>query len=570
MPAPTRHLAHWPAGVPHQLDVPDRHLFSHLAAHAQAAPERTAITYYGRSIAYGALHAATLALAGYLQQRLGVQRGDRVLLLMQNCPQFVVAYYAVLRAGAVVVAVNPMSTPDEVAWYAADSGGQVLVTTQDMLDKVQPLLDDGRLAHGIVGACSEWAGSAQDVPFLQIPDFVRAPPRALAHARLHAFADALRAGLAPGALQGGGPDLAVVAYTSGTTGKPKGAMLSHRNFAHASAQRARWLDERPEETELVVLPISHLAGMNMVNLALFVGRGIVLLSRWDAAAAVALIERGRIAAWGAVAPMLSEVFTRPEFAQRDLSSLRRLYGGATAMPESLIRGIEERLGIAFIESYGLTEGCGATHINPPQAARRQCAGVPHIHCDARVVDPASGAELPQGQDGEIVVRSPTVFQGYWRNAEATAQAFVEVEGQRFLRTGDLGHVDADGYFYVTDRLKRMINASGLKVWPAEIESVLHGHPAVQEVCVVSAFDPRRGETVKALVVPRPAAGGPPGADALIAWARERMAAYKVPRLVEFVEALPKTSTGKLLWRELQARQDALDRPARAMAVATET
>jgi fatty-acyl-CoA synthase len=560
----TRHGAHWPAGVPHQLAVPDRNIFTHLERQAQATPQRTAIEYYGRPVDYASLHAAALQLAGYLQQRLGVAHGDRVLLLMQNCPQFVAAYYAVLRCGAVVVAMNAMSTPEELAYYAADSGARVLVTTQDMLDKVLPLLDGGLLAHAIVGACSEWAGRAADVPFLQIPDFVSEPMRPLPpRPGLHAFADALLAGLAPGPMAGGGAELAVVAYTSGTTGKPKGAMLSHRNFAHASAQRALWLDERAEETELVVLPISHLAGMNIMNLALFVGRSTVLLSRWDAAAAVELIERRRIAAWGAVAPMLAELFSRPDTAQRDLSSLRRLYGGATVMPEALIRGIEERLGIAFVESYGLTEGCGATHINPPRAARRQCAGLPHINCDARVIDPQTGAELPQGQDGEIVAHGPTVFQGYWGQPEATAQAFVEIAGKRFLRSGDLGHVDADGYFYVTDRLKRMINASGLKVWPAEIESVLHGHPGVQEACVIAAHDPRRGETVKALVVARPQARAQLQGEALLDWARVRLAAYKLPRQIEFVEALPRTSTGKVLWRELQARQDALDRAAGA-------
>ena len=565
MPPSTRHFAHWPAGVPHTLQVPDRNIFVQLAHQAETAPEKTAIDYYGRRTSYGALHEAALALAGYLQQRLGVQRGDRVLLLMQNCPQFVIAYYAVLRCGAVVVAMNPMSTPEEVAWYAADSGGRVLVTTQDLDAQAQALLDSGQLDGCIVGATSEWAGRAEDVPYLQIPDFVRAPARVPPHPRMHAFSGALAAGIAPTSLRGGGTDLAVVAYTSGTTGKPKGAMLSHRNFAHASAQRACWLDEQADRSELVVLPISHLAGMNIVNLAILVGRSIVLLSRWDAEAVVALIERQRIAAWGAVAPMLSEVFSRPDIGARDLSSLQRLYGGATAMPESLIRGIEQRLGISFIESYGLTEGCGATHINPPQAARRQCAGVPHINCDARVIDPESGAELPVGQDGEIVAHSPTVFSGYWGNAEATAQAFIEIEGKRFLRSGDIGHVDEDGYFYVTDRLKRMINASGLKVWPAEIESVLHAHAAVQEVCVISAFDPRRGETVKALVVLRPAARGQLAPDALIDWARTRMAPYKVPRLVAFVEALPKTSTGKLLWRALQAEQDAADGPVRAAA-----
>ncbi len=558
MPRLTRHFDHWPPGVPRTLDVADRNLFSNLERDAQATPEKTAIFFYGRAISYRELHEATLALAGYLQQRLGVRRGDRVLLFMQSCPQFAIAYYAVLRCGAVVVSMNAMSTADEIAYYAEDSGGRVLVTTQELLERAQPLLDDARLEGCIVGAACDFAGTPQDVPFLEIPDFVREPRRSLAGERLHGFAGALAAGIAPTPMQGGGPDLAVIAYTSGTTGKPKGAMLTHRNFAHASGQRALWLQERAEDAELVVLPLSHLAGMNIMNQGVLVGRTIVLLARWDAAAAVELIERMRISNWGAVSPMLAEVFSRPELSARDLSSLKRVYGGATAMPEALIRTLEQRLGLSFVESYGMTETCGASHINPPQAARRQCAGLPHINCDSRVIDPQTGAELGANQSGEIVSSGPTVMQGYWNKPEATAQTFIEIDGQRFMRTGDIGHHDEDGYFYVTDRLKRMINAAGLKVWPAEIESTLYGHPAVQEACVISARDARRGETVKAFVVLKPASRGGVAPEVITAWARERMAAYKVPRIVEFVETLPKTATGKLLWRELQEEQDRRD------------
>jgi len=563
----TRHYAHWPAGVPQTLEVADRNLFSHLAKSAEPAPDKVAISYYGRSTSYRSLHADALALAGYLQQRLGVRRGDRVLLLMQNCPQFVIAYYAVLRCDAVVVAMNAMSTAEEVAYYASDSGARVLIATQDMMDRAQSLLDQNRLDGCVVGAVSEFAGRPEEVPFLEIPEFVCEARRPLAGAGLHAFSGALAAGIAPTPMQGGGGDLAVVAYTSGTTGKPKGAMLTHRNFAHASLQRVEWLSEQADQTELLVLPASHLAGMNVMNLAIYVGRTVVLLSRWDGDAVVELIERLRLYAWCAVTPMLAEVFSRPDIAQRDLSSLRRLYGGATAMPEALIRKIEERLGLSFIESYGLTEACGASHINPPQAARRQCAGVPHINCDARVIDPDSGAELGPAHAGEIVIHGPTLFGGYWNQPEATAAATIEIDGKRFLRSGHIRHHDEDGHFHVTDRLKRMINAAGLKIWPAEIETSLYGHPAVQEACVISAFDARRGETVKVFVVLRPAARGTLMPEAVTEWARTRLSAYKVPRVVEFVDALPKTATGKILWRELQAQQDERDRAARAAASA---
>lgn len=559
MPQLTRHYAHWPSGVPHTLEVPDRNLVAHLAVNAGRYPDKAAFEYYGRQTSYHALYAAAKAMAGYLQQHLGVRSGDRVLLMMQSCPQFAIAYHAILHSDAVVVALNPMSTAEEVAYYAGDSGGRVLITMQDLLPKAQSLLDDGSLDGCIVGAYAEFAGDAGDMPYMQVPAFVHEPYRQQSHARVHDFSGALAAGIAPRPSLAGGADLAVIAYTSGTTGKPKGAMLSHRAFTYAVTQRALWQRDQPGHTELLVLPISHLAGMNIMNQALSVGRTTVLLSRWDADAAVELIERHRINYWCAVTPMVVELLSCPGLPHRDLSSLKRVIGGATAMPEAVAAEVERCLGLPFIESYGMTESCGGTHINPPQAPRRQCGGIPYINVDARVIDPDNGMELGPGQAGEIVMHAPTLFDGYWNKPEATREAFIELDGKRFLRSGDIGYHDDDGYFYVTDRLKRMINAAGLKVWPAEIESWLFGHPAVQEACVISAYDPHRGETVKAFVVLRPSARGNLQPEQLIEWARSRMAAYKVPRLVEFVDSLPKTSTGKLLWRVLQDEQHERDR-----------
>ncbi|SCU96042.1 Long-chain-fatty-acid--CoA ligase LcfA (fragment) [Cupriavidus necator] len=331
------------------------------------------------------------------------------------------------------------------------------------------------------------------------------------------------------------------------------------------AHRACWQHDRADEDELLALPASHLAGMRVMTQAVRIGRTLVLLARWDAQAAVELIARLRIRSWPAVPTMLAEVLGRADAGRHDLSSLRRIYGGAAAMPEALATDLQQRLGLAYLESYGMTEFCGLALSNPPQAPRRQCAGIPVVNCDCRVIDPETGAELGPNQPGEIVMHGPTLFAGYLNNPQATAAALIEIDGKRFLRSGDLGYHDDDGYFYVTDRLKRMINSSGLKVWPAEIEAALYGHPGVQEACVISARDPHRGETVKAVVVLRESARGTVAPEALTAWARERMAAYKVPRLVEFVDALPKTATGKILWRELQARQVERDRAAGLLA-----
>jgi len=218
--------------------------------------------------------------------------------------------------------------------------------------------------------------------------------------------------------------------------------------------------------------------------------------------------------------------------------------------------LQDEFGLTFAEGYGLTETAAPSHANPPERAKLQCLGIPIFGVDSRVVDPLTLAEMPVGEVGEIITHGPMVFKGYWRHPEATQAAFVEFEGKRFFRTGDLGRMDEEGYFFLTDRLKRMINASGFKVWPAEVEMLLYKHPAVQEACIIAARDAYRGETVKAVVVLRSEAKGKTSEQQIIDWAREHMAAYKAPRLVEFVDSLPKSGSGKVMWRLLQDQEAA--------------
>lgn len=558
MPQALRHQAYWPEGLPFSLEVADQSPSSCLAATAARHPDKTAIAYYGREISYAELHRAVLGLAAYLQRELGVQTGDRVLILMQNCPQFIIAYHAVLRANAVVVAVNPMSSAEETAYYAEDCGARVAIVMQGMLPNVRPLLASGALAACVVGAYSEMAGSAQSVPFMEIPPLVSAAREPSRADKEHEFVSAIATSAAPTGLLVSGRDLAVIGYTSGTTGKPKGAMLSHRALTLTAVQRSRWLDDGSERSDLLVLPMCHIAGMSAMNQALVQGRSIVLLSRWDALAVPALIERYRVGRWGAVAPMLIDLLASPELEKHDLSSLRRLYVGATATPVALANELQSRLRLAPIECYGMTETCGSTHINPPDRTRSGSVGIPQMDVDARVIDVISHAQLDCNQSGELVIHCPVQFDGYWKRPDATRATLIELDGKPFVRTGDIGHFDDDGFFYITDRLKRMINASGLKVWPSEVEACLSHHPAIQEVCVIAAQDPYRGETVKALIVPKPGVQPAPGADDITEWARAHLAAYKIPRLVEFVRELPRTHSGKVLWRSLQEEQSKAD------------
>jgi fatty-acyl-CoA synthase len=257
-----------------------------------------------------------------------------------------------------------------------------------------------------------------------------------------------------------------------------------------------------------------------------------------------------------------DFLSNPRLGEYDLSSLTGTRGGGAAMPDAIAKKLKSLTGLDYVEGYGMSETIAGTHINPPHRPKPQCLGIPVFDVDSRVIDPVTLQELPQGETGEIIVHAPQVMRGYWRNQKATDEAFIELDGKRFLRTGDLGHIDEDGYFFMTDRLKRMINASGYKVWPAEVEALMYRHPAIHEVCVIGVKDEKRGETVKALVVPTVAQAGKIGAQEIIDWAHEQMAAYKAPRIVEFVASLPKSGSGKILWRKLQ-EEDAERAAARA-------
>jgi fatty-acyl-CoA synthase len=300
----------------------------------------------------------------------------------------------------------------------------------------------------------------------------------------------------------------------------------------------------------------HVTGMQAgMNAPLHSGGTLVILSRWDRHCAGLQIARARVTNWSAITTMLVDFLSNPRLADYDLSSLEVLGGGGASMPEALAKKLEEVIGLPYVEGYGLSETMAPTHINPPQRPKRQCGGIPIYGTDARVVDIHDFHELQTHEVGEIIVHGPQVFRGYWNQPQATADAFVEHDGKRFFRTGDLGYYDEEGYFFITDRLKRMINCSGFKVWPAEVEAMLYAHPDIQEACVIAARDAHRGETVKALVVLKAAAREKVKPGDIADWAREKMAAYKAPRVVEFVESLPRTATGKVFWRKLQEEEN---------------
>jgi fatty-acyl-CoA synthase len=545
-----RHFAFWPPKVPREITLPETSLWYNLEVSATRYPHKACTVFYDSVLRYGEFKRQAEQLAGYLQRECGVQRGDRVALFMHNSPQFMVAFYAVLRADAMVVPVNPMSVTKELAYVLADSGARVLIGAQTLFAQLQPLLADGTLPHAIVATYTDALTSETE---LAVPEFVREPRRELAGAR--AMVDAIALGLEPGPALAGPDDRCVMPYTSGTTGLPKGCVHTHRSVMHTAVAASQWHRSYADETILSVLPLFHVTGMqNSMNGPIYAGATMVILPRWDRDVAAALIARFRVTGWTSVPTMVVDLLSSPTLDQYDLSSLRATGGGGAAMPEAIARKLEQLCNLTYVEGYGLSETAAATHINPQHNPKKQCLGIPIFGVDSRVVDPQTLKELPPGEAGEIITSGPQVFEGYWNKPDANETAFVYLDGKRFFRTGDLARTDEDGYFFMVDRIKRMINAAGFKVWPAEVEAQLYAHPAIKEAAVIAQRDARRGETVKAVVVREPSSRLSEGE--LIEWARTQMAAYKVPRAIEFVDQLPKTASGKIMWRALQEREDA--------------
>ena len=538
---------HWPPGLPHHLELPRTSLYENLAISARRYPQRPATLYYGGALDYAQLAAQVDALAGFLQQRCGVARGDRVALFMQNCPQFVVAVYAILRADAVVVPVNSMNRLEEVRHIVRDSGARTALVAQELAPELLPLRGE-LLDHVVVATYSDYIDAGTDLP---LPGVVAQPRQAFEGAI--AWNAALAAGLAPSAHQAGPDDLAVMPYTSGTTGAPRGCLHTHRSVMHTAVAGPEWCFVPKDTVVLASLPMFHVTGLqNGINTPVYRGNTMVVMTRWDRRCAALLIERHRAGAWTAIPTMLMD-FLAQDLSAFDLSSMHVLTGGGAAMPRAVAERIRQLWGIDYVEGYGLSETMAPTHLNPVHRPKPQCLGLPILDTDSRVVDPLTLEELPTGEVGEIVTHGPQVMLGYHGRPEDDPGSFAEIDGKRFLRTGDLAYVDDEGYFFMVDRLKRMINASGFKIWPAEVEALLYGHPAVQEACVIGMRDAHRGESAKAIVVLRE--GHDADEAGIIEWARAHMAAYKVPHAVEFRDALPRSATGKVQWRALQEAED---------------
>jgi fatty-acyl-CoA synthase len=542
------------------LTAPQTSLWMNLQISALRYPNKEALVFMGRTWTYAQFQQQAEKIASALH-KMGVQKGDRVVLDMQNCPQLVITHFAILRLDAVVVPVNPMNRMEELKHYILDPDTKVAVTTADLapeLAAASNALDPAqRLQHLLVtqftDAFDPTGMGPQDLP-LAWKDWlttIHALPD-LQDGQVHAWAAALQTEVDLGPVTAKPEDLAVLPYTSGTTGLPKGCMHTHGTIMHNAMSSGLWAAGTPENKTLCVVPMFHITGMvSVMHSSIYIGATLVLMPRWDRDLAGRLISKWKITHWTNIPTMVIDLLGSPNMAQFDLTSLVNIGGGGAAMPEAVAQRLLEQFGLKYIEGYGLTETAAPSHTNPPDAPKKQCLGIPFMSVDARVVDPETLKELPQGESGEIVISGPQVFKGYWKRPDATASAFFERDGKSFFRSGDMGRIDEEGYFFMTDRLKRMINASGFKVWPAEVEALMFKHPAIQEACIISTKDAYRGESVKAMVVLRSTHKGQVSEQEIIDWCRETMAVYKVPRVVEFIDALPKSGSGKVMWRALQ-------------------
>ncbi|MDQ0199609.1 fatty-acyl-CoA synthase [Neobacillus ginsengisoli] len=491
-------------------------------------------------------------MAGYLQHKLGVSSGDKVLLFMQNSPQFIIGYYAILRANAVVVPINPMFTANELEFYIRDCGIKTAFVGQELYERVQPLIGTTTLDNLVIAAYSDYIGSKFEG---SIPVEAKAPRVILSESGHYLWSEALQANYPPSEHTAKGDDLAILPYTSGTTGLPKGCMHTNRTVNANTVGCYHWSNTTPNAVHLMTLPLFHVTGMvHSMHMPIYSGSTIVIMTRWNREAAVEHIKNQRCTHWVTIATMIVDFLANPALKADDIASLTSISGGGATLPEAVGEKLFNISGLRFVEGYGLSETIAQTHFNPAERPKMQCLGVPSFDVDARIIEPATGKELGIGEVGEIIVNGPQVMVGYYNRDDENRNSFMEIDGKKFFRTGDIGRYDEEGYFFMVDRVKRMINASGFKVWPTEVESYLYKHPAIQQACVVGAPDPRRGETVKAFVILNEGYEGKVSKEEIIEWSKEHMAAYKYPRLIEFRKQFPMTSSGKILWRTLQEEE----------------
>jgi long-chain acyl-CoA synthetase len=499
-------------------------LATSLRESARLHADRIALVFGERTWTYAALHDAVQRFAGALRD-LGLERGQHVALLLPNTPEFTIAYFGAAYVGCPIVPLNALLTADEIAYHLDDGDAVALVT-------VPTLLPQAQTAAARVAACRHVIVAGSD----------NGPAGTVSFERMLATAEPCGQVTATNA-----DDTAVVLYTSGTTGKPKGAELTHSNLMlNAHVFRTQLMPLTADAVALCALPLFHIFGQTAVQNAVLAAGGKVVLARFEAAAALALMAQHRVTYFAGVPTMYFGLLNHPEASRYDLGALRHCVSGGAPLPVEVMRAFEARYNVEILEGYGLSETSPAASFTMRGARKPGSVGLPVWGCEMRLVDDAGREITAPLVPGEIQIKGHNVMKGYWKKPEATAAAMKD----GWFSSGDIGQRDTDGYYFVVDRKKDMIIRGGFKVYPREVEEILYGHPAVAEAAVIGIPHPSHGEEVKAVIAKRPGHEGTTEQD-IVDHCRLHLAAFKSPRVVEFRPSLPKGPSGKILKRELR-------------------
>lgn len=535
----------WQSITPKIFEV-DKPASEFIREWASMLPQEVALSFYGKDISYEELNGAIDRFASALID-LGVRKGSRVALQMQNCPQFIISFFGTLRAGGVVVPLNPMFKHAELEYELNDARPDVLVSLDYLYPEIEKIGNLRPIPHTILSSLRDFLPEGPKLPLpAEAEEPKRSVPGTLDFMEVLAGAEERPICLVEDLHN----DLALLQYTGGTTGFPKGAMLTHYSVSLCGLGAAYWYRLREEDVTLGALPLFHVFGMNVAMCAsLMTGGRLILLARFTPEAAAKAIVHYQCYFWPTAPTMLTALLELPGIEKYDFSSLRIVVSGGAPISTEIQKKFKELIPRGFLgEGYGMTEtNAHAGFCTPMYRNKPGFIGIPMIS-DVRIVDLETGSrELPPNEEGEIVIKSPTTMKGYWNKPEETDKV---IKGDWF-HTGDIGLMDEEGCFRVSGRKKEMILCSGFNVFPAEVEDLLYRHPAVAEAAVIGVPDSYRGESPKAFIVLKASHKGRTSEQEIIEWCKENMAAYKRPRVVEFRNELPKSAAGKILRRMLK-------------------
>ncbi|MEK3933971.1 long-chain-fatty-acid--CoA ligase [Sporosarcina sp. FSL W7-1349] len=513
--------------------------------------DKVAIHFLGKEITYKEFYESSLKFANYLKS-IGIEKGDRVAIMLPNCPQSAIAYFGILYVGGIVVQTNPLYTERELEYQMKDSGAKVIISLDILFPRISKIRKNTELEHVVITGIKDYLPFPKNLiyPFIQKKEHgvqVKVEHRGMNHLFTEIMKTAKPEKISyPFDYD---EDVALLQYTGGTTGPPKGVMLTHANLTSNVRMCDEWLYDCEEGKEVVmgIIPFFHVYGMTTVLvLTVMLSNKMVLIPKFDFESALKAIDKQKPTLFPGAPTIYIGLLNHPDIAKYDLSSIRACISGSAALPIEVQEKFERITGGKLVEGYGLTETSPVTHANFVWAKNRVkgSIGVPWPDTDVIILGPESTEPLPNGEIGEIAIKGPQVMKGYWNRPEDTEQTFRD----GWLLTGDLGYMDDEGYFYVVDRKKDMIIASGFNIYPREIEEVLYEHQDVQECVVAGVPDPYRGETVKAYIVLKE--GSSVTEKELDDYCRANLAAFKVPRIYEFRDELPKTAVGKILRRVL--------------------